>query len=87
MLLQRGKPIAFASATLSSTQQKYAQIEKELLAIVYGAEHFHYFLYGRPFEVETDHRPLLGLVQKPYDAVSPRLQRLLLRLQTRMMHN
>jgi len=37
---------------------KYGQIEKESLAIVFGCEHFHLYLYGRRFELETDHRPL-----------------------------
>ena len=52
------RPIAFGSTSLSETEQKYGQIEKESLAIVFGCEHFHMYLYGRKFEIETDHRPL-----------------------------
>lgn len=80
VLLQENKPVAYGSASLTAAQQNYAQIEKELLAIVYGLEHFHFYTYGRVITVQTDHKPILGLSKKPYDAISPRLQRLLLRL-------
>ena len=56
-LIQGGKPVAFASRALSQAEQKYAQFEKELLAIVYGVERFHQFTYGRPVTVESDHKP------------------------------
>lgn len=80
VLIQDSKPVAFGSASLTESQQRYAQIEKELLAVIYGLEHFNYYTYGRPVVVQTDHKPLLGLSKKPYDLISPRLQRLLLRL-------
>ena len=44
--------------TLSKTEQGYAQIEKEGLAIVFGIKKFHNFIYGRSFVLCTDHRPL-----------------------------
>lgn len=78
-LVQNNRPVAYGSASLTETQQRYSQIEKELLAIVFGLEHFNYYTYGRKLMVETDHRPLIGLSAKPYDSISPRLQRLLLR--------
>lgn len=80
MLLQDNKPVAYGSASLTETQQRYAQIEKELLAVVYGLEHFNYYTYGRQVVVQTDHKPLLGLSKKHYDTIAPRLQRMLLRL-------
>jgi len=57
-LFQNNKPIAFASKALTHAETRYANIERELLAVVYGCEKFHSYLYGRSFVVKTDHRPL-----------------------------
>lgn len=76
-LLQKGKPIGFGSATLKEEQKRYAQIEKELLAVAFGLRHFNFYTYGRSVTVETDHKPLVGLKEKPFESISPRLQRLL----------
>ena len=56
-------PIAFASRRLSTTEQKYSQIEREGLAVVMGVTKFHQYLCGvaRPFLRVTDHKPLLKL--------------------------
>lgn len=74
VLMQNGHPIAYASRTLSKSEQKWAQIEKELLAIVFACKRFHYFLYGRGFVVQSDHKPLETLVKKEIDDVTARLQ-------------
>ena len=39
------KPIVFASRTLSDTERRYSQVEKEALAIVFGVKHFHSYIY------------------------------------------
>ena len=62
VIMQEGQPIVCASRALTKTQQNYAQIEKETLAVVYGCEKFHQFVYGRTVEVETDHRPLQSIL-------------------------
>ena len=36
VLTQNGQPLAFASRALSDTETRYAQIEKELLSVVFG---------------------------------------------------
>ena len=75
------KPIAFASKSLTVTEQRYACIERELLAIVFGVQRFHHYLFGRTFTVFTDHKPLVMIVDKPLSSAPPRLQRMLLKLQ------
>ena len=69
------------SRPLTKTQQNYAQIEKETLAVAFGCEKFHQFVYGRTVEVETDHRPLQSIFNKPLHQAPARLQRFLLQLQ------
>ncbi len=82
VLLQVGKPVAYASRALTSVQQQYAQIVKELLAIVYGCKKFHQYVYGREVEVETDHKPLQSIFKKPLHQAPSRLQKMLLQLQS-----
>jgi len=81
VLIQEGKPVAYASRALTPAQQKYAQIEKELLAIVYGCNKFHQYVYGHTVHVETDHKPLQSIMQKNLNQAPLRLQRMLLSLQ------
>ncbi|XP_055911526.1 uncharacterized protein K02A2.6-like [Eupeodes corollae] len=75
-------PIAYASATLTSSQQNYAQIEKELFAILFGCIKFHQYIYGKRVIVETDHKPLVPLFTRALYKVPARLQRFMLRLQS-----
>ena len=81
-LLQKGQPVAYASRALSPAETRYAQIEKELLAIVFACERFDTYIYGRDVvSVETDHKPLEAIVRKALNSAPQRLQRMLLRLQ------
>ena len=80
-ILQDGKPTAFASKSLTDTETRYANIEWELLAIVFGCEKFHTYLYGRSFVVESDHKLLEMICLKNLISAPVRLQRMLLRLQ------
>ena len=80
-LLQQGQPVAFASKSLSDTEKRYANIERELLSVVFACEHFQTYLLGREFTIESDHKPLEMIALKNLVAAPPRLQRMLLRLQ------
>jgi len=81
-LLQEGQPVAFASWSLSTVELRYAQIEKECLAIAFACSRFNQYLHGRELTtVETDHKPLVPILQKSIHSAPKRLQRMLLRLQ------
>lgn len=56
------KPIGYASRTLNKAEKNYSQLEKEGLSLVFGIKKFYSYVFGRPFELVTDHRPLLGLL-------------------------
>ena len=80
-LYQEHCPVAFASKALSETQQWYAQIEKECLAILFGIKRFHQYVYGKKVTVESDHKPLESIFKKPLVNAPARLQNMLLQLQ------
>ena len=80
VLLQNGRPIAFASKSLSDCERGYANIEREMLAVVFGCERFH--TYGKQFTIQSDHKPLEMIHLKNLTAASQRLKRMLLRIET-----
>ena len=89
VLMQEGRPVSYASRALTPAEQNYSQIEKELLAQVFGVDHHHTYIYGREITLWTDHKPLVSIISKPLASAPKRLQRLLLRLQSydvRMCH-
>ena len=57
-LSQEGHPVIYVSQTLSQAEQRYSNIERETLAIVFVVKRLKQFLLGRKFNLETDHRPL-----------------------------
>ena len=79
-LLQNGKPIGYASRALTSTETRYAEIEKECLAIVFALERFHQYTFGRRTIVHTDHKPLEMIAKRPLYKAPRRLQGMLLRM-------
>lgn len=82
VLLQGGKPVAYASKALTDSQRNYSQLEKEMLAIVFGLKKFHTYVYGRnDVTVETDHLPLVRILDKPLQDVPLRLQKMRMTLQ------
>ena len=74
------RAVSYASRNLSDVERRYAQTEKEALALVWACERFNVYVCGHEFELETDHKPLeciFGKTSKP----SARIERWALRLQ------
>ena len=80
-LLQNGKSIAFASKALTKTKCLYANIEREMLAAVFGAERFHTYIYGQSFTIELDHKLLESISRKNLADTPAWLQCMMLCLQ------
>lgn len=73
--------IAYGNRTLTSCERKYSQTEKEALALVWSVEHFNIFLFGKEFDLITDHKPL-EILFGPRSKPCARIERWVLRLQS-----
>ena len=80
-LLQEGKPVYFASKSLTETESRYSNIEREMLGVVFALTRLHQYSFGRHVTVISDHKPLESLNLKNLNLCPPRLQRMLLRIQ------
>ena len=74
------RPVAYASNSLSEAEQNYANIERELLGVVFSLETFQHFTPGRKTNIITDHKPLTSLFSKCLANTSPRLARMMLHI-------
>ena len=69
-LIQEEQPVAYASHSQSDTEKRYAQIEKEMLAVAYGLEKFHHYTHGRKVNVFTDQKPLAKALKQLQNVLS-----------------
>ena len=69
ILMQEGRPVAYASRALTLTETGYAQVEKKMLAILYSMEKFHQYIFGRHTKVYSYHKPLRTIQRKPLHKV------------------
>ena len=76
VLLQESKPVMYMSRALTETEQRYSNIERELLAIVFALERLNHYTFGRTITVQSDHQPLQSIWKKSIVSASHRLQRL-----------
>ena len=72
--------ICYASRSLTDTERRYSQTEKEALALVWACEKFHPHVYGVPFDLVTDHMPL-EVIYGPRSKPCARIERWVLRMQ------
>ena len=54
-------PVTYGGRKLFDRERKYSTVEKECLAVVFGIRHFDYYLRGKEFVLEVDHKPLVYL--------------------------
>jgi len=82
LLQRRGNdmyPVAYASRTLNEVEKRYAHFEREALAVLFGLQKMHTYVYGRHTTVATDHKPLLSIFTKSTQSI--RLERIAMRAQ------
>ena len=65
VLIQDGKPVAYASKTLTPTQQRYA------MAAVFACHRFHQYIYEKKVQIESDHKPLESIMKKAMQNTPP----------------
>ena len=80
-LLQNNKPVCFASKALTDAECRYANIEREMLAVVFGVKRFCTYIYGQSFTIKSDHKPLESISRKNLADMPAWLQCMMLCLQ------
>ena len=73
--------ITYASRSLTATELRYSQTEREALVVVWACKHLHLYIYGKPVTVYTDHKPLAAIYGNPSSKSPARIGRWTLRLQ------
>ena len=72
---------SICSRKLTDAECRYGQIEKEVLDITWACEKFDFYLVGRQFEEETDHKPFIPLLgSKDLPELRLRIRRFKMRL-------
>ena len=72
--------VVYALKSLSEADQNYANIERELLGVVFSLETFKHFTSGRQMNIITDHKPLTSLFSKCLANTSQRWARMMLHI-------
>ena len=67
-------PVAYASRARRDTQSRYARIEA--LAIQFACDQFHQYVYGRPVQLETNHKLLVVILKKALNDCPAQLQKI-----------
>ena len=80
VLLQEGRPVAYASRKLRKSELIWAPIEKEMLAIVFNAHKFREYILGKATLVQTDHQPLRMILCKTMSLAPLCLQAMILKV-------
>lgn len=73
-------PICYISRSLTDCERRYSQTEREALALVWACERLHPYVYGKRFDLITDHKAL-EVIYSPRSKPCARIERWVLRLQ------
>ena len=76
------QPVHFISRTMTETEKRYSQTEKDALAIKWAKERLRIYLLGAPrFRIVTAHKPLIPLFNKVKAKVPPRIEKWIMEMQ------
>ena len=76
------QPVHFISRTMTETEKRYSQTEKDALAIKWAKERLRIYLLGAPrFRFVTAHKPLIPLFNKVKAKVPPRIEKWIMEMQ------
>ena len=64
VFLQESKPVMYMSRALTETEQRYSNIEREMLVIVFALKKLNHYTFGRTITVQSDHQPLQSIWKK-----------------------
>ena len=73
-------PIAFGSRSTTDVESRYRQTEGKGLAVLWGCQHFHHYVFNRLIVINTDHKPLKRLLSRNSNP-PPHIQHWILHLQ------
>ena len=73
-------PIAFASKSLTGTEHRYSNIEREALGILHGLKKFHHYCFPRKVHIITVHKPLVTIFKKDVAMQSQSKQHILFKI-------
>ena len=79
-------PIDHVSRALTPKEMDYSPIERESLALSWGAEQFRYYLVGQEYTAWTDHEPLLSIYNNRLKPTTKRIGRHRDRIQDLQYH-
>jgi transposase InsO family protein len=72
--------VAYASRSLTKAEKNYSATDLECRGVLFAISQFRPYIYGRKFQMETDHKALIWLLGTKHS--NGRLQRSVMELQT-----
>ena len=70
------QPVAFTARVITETERRYAQVEKEALALTWACKKFSAYILDKKFMIKADHKPPVPLLgTKHLDDLPPRVLR------------